>query len=139
MRPVDFSCILRVSKSQMLENGTKDAAVDGVYRGVLDYLSSQSHKVCSFANSENSFNLHLVYVGFPPQIAYPELIVPCVVQLKSFLKKSKVANYSKKIKQLVEKLEENSRFICQRRKAVTFGVGDAEKIENWEKEVRYIS
>ena len=45
MRPVDFSCILRVSKSQMLENGTKDAAVDGVYRGVLDYLSSQSHKV----------------------------------------------------------------------------------------------
>ena len=45
MRPVDFSCILRVSKSQMLENGTKDAAVDGVYRGVLEYLSSQSHKV----------------------------------------------------------------------------------------------
>ena len=45
MRPVDFSCILRVSKSQMLENGTKDTAVDGVYRGVLDYLSSQSHKV----------------------------------------------------------------------------------------------
>ena len=42
MRPVDFSCILRVSKSQMMENGTKDAAVDGVYRGVLDYLSSQA-------------------------------------------------------------------------------------------------
>ena len=54
----------------MLENGTKDAAVDGVYRGVLDYLSAQAHK-----------------------IAYPELIVPCVVQLKAFLKKSKVANY----------------------------------------------
>ena len=54
MRPVDFSCILRVSKSQMLENGTKDAAVDGVYRGVLDYLSSQSHKVCSFPISKNS-------------------------------------------------------------------------------------
>ena len=79
-----------------------------------------------------------LYFGIPLQIAYPELIVPCVVQLKSFLKKSKVANYSKKMKQLVEKLEENSRFICQRRKAVTFGVGDAEKIENWEKEVRYI-
>ena len=76
------------------------------------------------------------------KIAYPELIVPCVMQLKAFLKKSKVANYSKKMKQLVEKLEENSRFICQRRKAVTFGVGDAEKIENWEKEVskrKYIS
>ena len=70
MRPVDFSCILRISKSQMLENGTKDAAMDGVYRGVLDYLSTQSHK-----------------------IAYPELIVPCVMQLKAFLKKSKVANY----------------------------------------------
>ena len=55
MRPVDFSCILRVSKSQMLENGTKDAAVDGVYRGVLDYLSSQSHKVRSFAISENFY------------------------------------------------------------------------------------
>ena len=79
-----------------------------------------------------------LYFGIPLQIAYPELIVPCVVQLKSFLKKSKVANYSKKMKQLVEKLEENSRFICQRRKAVTFGMGDAEKIENWEKEVRYM-
>ena len=53
-----------------------------------------------------------------------------------------MANYSKKMKQLVEKLEENSRFICQRRKAVTFGVGDAEKIKNWENEVserKYIS
>ena len=39
------------------------------------------------------------------------------------------------MKQLVEKLEENSRFVCQKRKAVNFGVGDADKIEIWEKEV----
>jgi nucleolar complex protein 2 len=82
MKPVDLSCILRLSKSQMLENGTKDATMDGVYRGVLDYLATQSHK-----------------------IAFPELTVPAIMQLKAFLKKNKVANYSKKVKQLVDKIE----------------------------------
>ena len=37
------------------------------------------------------------------------------------------------MKQLVDKLEENSRFICQKRKAVNFSVGDTDKIDNWEK------
>ncbi len=113
MKPVDFGCILRLSKSQMLENGTKDASMDGVYRGILDYMSTQSHK-----------------------IAFPELAVPCVMQLKAFLKKNKVANYSKKIKQLVDKIEENSRHVSQKRKSATFGVADSEQIARWENEVQ---
>ena len=32
MKPMDFSCVLRLSKSQMNENGFKDATVEQVYR-----------------------------------------------------------------------------------------------------------
>ena len=32
MKPMDFSCVLRLSKSQMNENGFKDATIEQVYR-----------------------------------------------------------------------------------------------------------
>ena len=112
MKPVDFSCILRISKSQMAENGTKDSVVDGVYTGILEYMSKQSHK-----------------------IAFPELSITCLMQLKDFLKKCKVTNFSKKLKQLAEKIEENRKFIIAKRRSVSFSVGDHEKIQTWELEI----
>ena len=43
-----------------------------------------------------------------------------------------VANYCKKMKQLVEKTEETSRHIQTLRRSVSFGVGDKDKIASWE-------
>ena len=45
MKPQDFTCILRLSKSQLQENGFKDAAVEKVYQQLLEYLASESHTV----------------------------------------------------------------------------------------------
>jgi len=112
MKPLDFSCILKLSKSQMLESGFKDATIEEVYGGLLSYLADNSNK-----------------------IAFPELVTPMVFQLKDFLKKCKVANYTKKIKQILDKTTANQKFIETRRKTVNFGVGDSQKIQVWESQV----
>ena len=71
------------------------------------------------------------------KIAFPELIVPAVVQLRSFLKRSRIANYTKKIKQLLDKTNENVQFVlANRRKVNDFGVRDLEKIRVWEAALR---
>jgi len=112
MKPLDFSCILKLSKSQLLENGFKDATIEEIYGGLLSYLADNSNK-----------------------IAFPELITPMIFQLKDFLKKCKVQNYSKKIKSLLDKSVANQKMIEQRRKHVNFGVGETQKIQVWEAQV----
>ena len=113
MRPVDFSCILKLSKAQVQENGCYDATMEQIYRGTIEYLESQSDK-----------------------ISFPELIVPAIVQIKDFIKKSKKANFSKKMKTLVDQMTENSQFILRNRRLVSFNVTDAEKIATWEAGIR---
>jgi len=112
MKPIDFSCILKLSKSQLLENGFKDSTIEEIYGGMLSYLADNSNK-----------------------IAFPELITPMIFQLKDFLKKCKVQNYSKKIKTLLDKSVANQKMIEQRRKHVNFGVGETQKIQVWEAQV----
>ena len=112
MKPLDFSCILKLSKSQLLENGFKDATIEEIYGGMLSYLADNSNK-----------------------IAFPELITPMIFQLKDFLKKCKVQNYSKKIKSLLDKSVANQKMIETRRKNVNFGVGETQKIQVWEAQV----
>lgn len=45
MKPIQFNCILRVSKSQMMENGFKDVIIDNIYTLLLEYLTSQAHSI----------------------------------------------------------------------------------------------
>lgn len=50
MKPIQFTCLLRMSKSQMIENGFKDTSIDTFYGLLLEYLASQSHSI-SFPDS----------------------------------------------------------------------------------------
>uniref|UniRef100_A0A023GLV7 Putative nucleolar complex protein 2 n=1 Tax=Amblyomma triste TaxID=251400 RepID=A0A023GLV7_AMBTT len=106
MRPLDLSCVLRVSPAQMKESGFRDAVVETFYELVLEYVSSVSHSV-----------------------AFPELVLPSLLYLKDFCKKCKVANYTKKVKQLIEKMEENYRFIEDRRKNCSVALSDAQGLD----------
>ena len=55
--------------------------------------------------------------------------------MRAFLKKCKIANYSKKMKHLLEKIEENVKFIETERKTVNFLVKNNE-LDAWETKIQ---
>lgn len=113
MKPLQFSCLLRLSKSQLSENGFKDTTIETIYSQLLEYLSEQSHT-----------------------ISFPDLSLFCVIQLKQFIKKCKQANYTRKMKQLVEKIQQNSQYIEEERKKVTCNLSDLKQINGWEAQIK---
>ncbi|CAG9566726.1 unnamed protein product [Danaus chrysippus] len=113
MKPLDFSCILRLAKSQLMENGFKDSVIDRLYALLLEYT----------ANISNS-------------IAFPDISLLAIIQMKQFLKTCSVANYTKRIRQLLEKIEENSRFIERERGQITFGLNEIKMVSAWESRIK---
>ncbi|KAJ8879045.1 hypothetical protein PR048_019651 [Dryococelus australis] len=113
MKPLDLTCMLRVSKSQIHENGFKDAVIEKIYQQILEYLACEAH--C---------------------ISFPDMVVPAVIQIKKFIKTCKVSNYTKKLKQLLDKIEENSRFVENERHKITFSLTERKVIDAWEATLR---
>lgn len=62
MKALSFTCLLRLSKSQMSENGFKDTVIDSVYGSLLEYLSTQSHI-----------------------ISFPDLSLLCIMQVRKII------------------------------------------------------
>jgi len=112
-KPLDFLCMLKLSKVQLAEQGFKDGLLDHLYELLLDYFNIESHK-----------------------IGFPELALPTIIKLKSFLKKCKVSNYCKQIRQILEKVEENSKFINNKRKGITLNLNDCNAITALETQLK---
>ncbi|KAF5289731.1 hypothetical protein FQA39_LY03648, partial [Lamprigera yunnana] len=112
-KPLNLTCLLRFSNIQMTESGFKDSIIDQVYASLLEYLSSQSHS-----------------------IAFPDLSLFCIIQLKQFINTCKVSAYLKKFKQIVEKIQQTSKFIENERKTVSFKLTDYDKISVWEAKIK---
>ncbi|KAJ8941623.1 hypothetical protein NQ318_000329 [Aromia moschata] len=113
MKPLHFTCLLRLSKSQLQENGFKDTVIETIYGQILECLAAQSHS-----------------------IAFPDLSLTCILQMKQFIKKCKNANYNRKFKQLLEKIEQNSKFLETERAKETFTITDFKNIEGWETQIK---
>ncbi|ESO91330.1 hypothetical protein LOTGIDRAFT_228791 [Lottia gigantea] len=112
-KPLNFSCVLKLSKAQTEEKAFKDGLIDQLYELLMDHLKVHSHS-----------------------IGFPELVLPAVLQLKAFLKKCKIANYCKQIKQIVDKIDENSKFITQKRKYVNFTLENDNAVDAWERKIK---
>lgn len=109
MKPMQFTCILRVNKGQMAENGFRDEIIENVYGLILEYMAYESFSV-----------------------SYPDMAIPCILQLKQYLKNCKNSQYNRKIRQLCDKIEENSRFVENERNKISFTLKDHQLIGGWE-------
>lgn len=58
MKPMDFTCILRLSKSQLTENVFKDAVVESAHTALIEYLVVEAHT-----------------------ISFPDLVVPFIIKV----------------------------------------------------------
>lgn len=78
------------------------------------------------------------FVLHSKSIFFPELAVPAVITLRRFTKKSKNVKFNKQIQRLVERLEENSKYIQKKRAAADFAPTNLEAVaaflkdEAWE-------
>ncbi|KAM8717192.1 hypothetical protein ACLKA7_003975 [Drosophila subpalustris] len=115
MKPLQFTCILRLNKAQLAENGFRDEVVEQVCGLLLEYLAHES-----------------------ATLAFSDLVVPVVMAIKAYLKECRNANYTRKLKQLLEKIQESGRFIEQQRSknSVNFDLKDAKAVQAWEQQVR---
>lgn len=113
MKPLPFTCILRLNKAQLLENGFRDEVVESIFGMSLEYMSAES-----------------------ATLGYPELAVPAVINLRQYIKRCKNGNYSRKLKTLVDKLEENARTVESERDRIQFQLRDIAQITAWETQLR---
>lgn len=109
MKPVNLICLLRFAPANIQENAYKDAVLDQVYELAIEYLA---HEAAS--------------------LSFPDLVVPIVTALRTFCKTTKVYKYSRKIKQLSDKVVENAVFIEKERETISFPLKDLAAVQSWE-------
>ncbi|XP_078696761.1 nucleolar complex protein 2 homolog [Branchiostoma floridae x Branchiostoma belcheri] len=113
VKPLNFAVMLKLSKAQLQEQAFRDGVIDQLYELLLTYFNTQAHTV-----------------------GFPELVLTSILQMKDFMKKCKVANYTRQIRQILDKVQETCKFITDRRASVNFSLTDKQAIENWERQTK---
>lgn len=108
VKQLNFSFILKLNKQQLQDKSFKDMLIDIIYDNLILLLQAQSH-----------------------DISFPELALPLSIRLKEFTKKCKNGNYNKVVKGLLDKINENTKCIEERRNKVTFSLRDKKQVDMW--------
>jgi len=108
-KPIDLTCVLRVTKGYKKTKAFQDGVFDLTYELMLNYVSQLSGS-----------------------IAFPETVFPLTVWLKKFIKKCDNPKYKLQVKQILEKVESSSKDISGKRAEVNFSPKDLQKVKEWE-------
>lgn len=76
------------------------------------------------------------YTGLAYSISFPECVFPEIVRIRKFLKECKSVSVSKRLKPVLEKLEENSAFIQRNRANGGFSPKDHAAVTAWEETLK---
>lgn len=113
MKPFDFTFVLRLSKPAMSESGFPDAVVEYAYQLFFE-----------------------AGAAYATNIAFPDMFVPTVMQLKQIIKTCKSAKYINKFKQIILKIEENSKFIANERSKFNLNLNENDRIKAFESDMK---
>ncbi|XP_022702970.1 nucleolar complex protein 2 homolog [Varroa jacobsoni] len=111
IKPMNLSCALRVSDKQSKESAFRDAVMESFQDMALGYLTGVSHLM-----------------------SFPEIVIATVVELKRL--KLGVVKHQTTLKQLLDKISENSRFINGKREQSGLALKELEKIAAYELQLR---
>lgn len=112
LKPLDFTTNIRAPKSYLRTKTYQD----GIAEQVTELLSE-------------------FYALYSKSVAYPELAVPTVVMLKRHIKKSKNAKVNSSLGLLVSKLDQNSKWIVERRNKIEFSPNQREEVDGFLKDI----
>ena len=107
-KPIVFENALKIGKKQLPTPQFQDAVVTSV---------------CNLAVK--------FYAAIATSISFPECVYPDTVRLRKWIKGCKAKHVIKKLRPILEKIEENSQFITAARANVTFSPKDASKADAW--------
>lgn len=78
------------------------------------------------------------YFGlYAKDIAFPEFVTPAVINLRRFIKTSKNIKLNKQLMNIVEKLNDNSKFICEKRLEADFTPRNISEVNSFLKELSW--
>ncbi|TGZ81849.1 Noc2-domain-containing protein [Ascodesmis nigricans] len=112
LKPLDFATNIRAPKSYLKTRTYQD----GIGEQVVELFSE-------------------FYVLYSKSVAFPELAIPTIVQLKRFMKKSQNGKLNGTLQLLVNKLEHNSKWIEEKRSGVEFAPNKREQVDAFLKDV----
>ncbi|KAF5095645.1 hypothetical protein DV451_004589 [Geotrichum candidum] len=115
MEVLQASLIAKLAKP----NDLREIDIKSTIRASKVYLNSKEYQdsICNeFVDIVAEF-----FGQNSKSIVFPELSVPVVLAFKRFISRSKNGKFNKQLEKLVERLDENSKFIQQKRNALNFG------------------
>lgn len=105
---LDFSTMIKVPKQAVKTRAFQDDCMTGVIEQLTEHLAQNSYSV-----------------------AFPELSVVPLVQIRRMLKEVKVDRFRKLIKQLVEQIERNVEYVGKKRDGVSFSPKDISAVASF--------